>query len=109
MLSSQGNPQARNLFEIVAYLQKVDGMVFGSECYSGLAKSHISKSRCGALDYQQNPLLERDIVSTQFVTRWKRGALAPRVEFRIEGPSGPVFLMHPRPSAQELRTFSSHL
>jgi hypothetical protein len=27
MLSAQGNPQARNLFEIVAYLQKVDGTV----------------------------------------------------------------------------------
>jgi DNA-binding phage protein len=27
MLSSTGNPQARNLFEIVAYLQKIDGTV----------------------------------------------------------------------------------
>jgi hypothetical protein len=27
MLSAQGNPQAKNVFEIVAYLQKVDGMV----------------------------------------------------------------------------------
>ena len=27
MLSVQGNPQARNLFEIVAYLQKIDGTV----------------------------------------------------------------------------------
>jgi hypothetical protein len=27
MLSAQGNPHARNVFEIVAYLQKVDGMV----------------------------------------------------------------------------------
>jgi len=27
MLSAQGNPHARNLFEIVAYLQKVDGTV----------------------------------------------------------------------------------
>jgi hypothetical protein len=27
MLSVQGNPQAKNVFEIVAYLQKVDGMV----------------------------------------------------------------------------------
>ncbi len=27
MLSVQGNPQARNLFEIVAHLQKVDGTV----------------------------------------------------------------------------------
>jgi hypothetical protein len=27
MLSSKGNPQARNLFEIVAYLQKVEGIV----------------------------------------------------------------------------------
>ena len=26
MLSSTGNPQARNLFEIVAYLQKIEGM-----------------------------------------------------------------------------------
>jgi len=25
MLSSSGNPQARNLLELVAYLQKVDG------------------------------------------------------------------------------------
>jgi len=30
MLSAQGNPQARNLFEIVAYLQKADGMVLES-------------------------------------------------------------------------------
>jgi hypothetical protein len=28
MLSPEGNPQARNLFEMVAYLQKVEGMVF---------------------------------------------------------------------------------
>jgi hypothetical protein len=28
MLSPEGNPQARNLFEIVAYLQKIDGTVF---------------------------------------------------------------------------------
>ena len=27
MLSAQGNPQARNVFEIVAYLQKIDGTV----------------------------------------------------------------------------------
>jgi len=27
MLSPQGNPQARNLFEMVAWLQKVDGTV----------------------------------------------------------------------------------
>jgi hypothetical protein len=27
MLSVQGNPQAKNVFEMVAYLQKVDGMV----------------------------------------------------------------------------------
>ncbi len=27
MLSPQGNPQARNLFEMVAYLQKVEGTV----------------------------------------------------------------------------------
>jgi DNA-binding phage protein len=27
MLSRQGNPQVKNLFEIVAYLQKVDGTV----------------------------------------------------------------------------------
>ena len=27
MLSPTGNPQARNLFEMVAYLQKVEGMV----------------------------------------------------------------------------------
>lgn len=27
MLGSTGNPQARNLFEIVAYLQKIDGTV----------------------------------------------------------------------------------
>jgi hypothetical protein len=27
MLSSTGNPQAKNLFEIVAYLQKVEGTV----------------------------------------------------------------------------------
>ncbi len=27
MLSPEGNPQARNLFEIVAYLQKVEGTV----------------------------------------------------------------------------------
>ena len=29
MLSAQGNPHARNVFEIVAYLQKVDGTVSG--------------------------------------------------------------------------------
>jgi hypothetical protein len=28
MLSPEGNPQARNLFEMVAYLQKVEGTVF---------------------------------------------------------------------------------
>jgi len=28
MLSPQGNPQARNLFEMVAYLQKIEGTVF---------------------------------------------------------------------------------
>jgi hypothetical protein len=28
MLSPTGNPQARNLFEMVAYLQKVEGTVF---------------------------------------------------------------------------------
>ncbi|WP_213805502.1 transcriptional regulator [Granulicella sp. dw_53] len=27
MLSATGNPQAKNLFEIVAYLQKIDGTV----------------------------------------------------------------------------------
>ncbi len=27
MLSAQGNPQARNVFEMVAYLQKIDGTV----------------------------------------------------------------------------------
>ena len=27
MLSPSGNPQARNLFEMIAYLQKIDGMV----------------------------------------------------------------------------------
>jgi len=27
MLSPEGNPQARNLFEMVAYLQKVEGTV----------------------------------------------------------------------------------
>ena len=27
MLSPEGNPQARNLFEMVAYLQKIDGTV----------------------------------------------------------------------------------
>jgi hypothetical protein len=27
MLSPSGNPQARNLFEIVAYLQKIEGTV----------------------------------------------------------------------------------
>jgi hypothetical protein len=27
MFSPSGNPQARNLFEVIAYLQKVDGMV----------------------------------------------------------------------------------
>ncbi len=27
MLSQEGNPQARNLFEMVAYLQKIDGTV----------------------------------------------------------------------------------
>jgi hypothetical protein len=27
MLSPQGNPQARNLFEMVAYLQKIEGTV----------------------------------------------------------------------------------
>lgn len=27
MLSAKGNPQARNLFEIVAYLQKIEGTV----------------------------------------------------------------------------------
>jgi hypothetical protein len=27
MLSPSGNPQARNLFEMVAYLQKVEGTV----------------------------------------------------------------------------------
>jgi hypothetical protein len=27
MLSPTGNPQARNLFEMVAYLQKIDGTV----------------------------------------------------------------------------------
>jgi hypothetical protein len=27
MLSKTGNPQARNLFEIVAYLQKIEGTV----------------------------------------------------------------------------------
>jgi hypothetical protein len=27
MLSPTGNPQARNLFEIVAWLQKIDGMI----------------------------------------------------------------------------------
>jgi len=28
MLSPEGNPQARNLFEMVAYLQKAEGAVF---------------------------------------------------------------------------------
>jgi len=28
MFSGTGNPQARNLFEIVAYLQKIEGTVF---------------------------------------------------------------------------------
>jgi hypothetical protein len=28
MLSPKGNPQARNFFEIVAWLQKIDGIVF---------------------------------------------------------------------------------
>ncbi len=28
MLSPEGNPQARNLLEMVAYLQKIEGMVF---------------------------------------------------------------------------------
>jgi hypothetical protein len=28
MLSPEGNPQARNLFEMVAYLQKIEGAVF---------------------------------------------------------------------------------
>jgi len=28
MLSAKGNPQARNLFEMVAYLQKIEGAVF---------------------------------------------------------------------------------
>jgi hypothetical protein len=28
MLSPEGNPHARNLFDIVAYLQKIDGTVF---------------------------------------------------------------------------------
>ena len=28
MFSAKGNPQAKNLFEIVAYLQKVEGTVF---------------------------------------------------------------------------------
>ena len=28
MLSPQGNPQAKNLFEMVAYLQKIDGTIF---------------------------------------------------------------------------------
>jgi len=27
MLSPEGNPQARNLFEMIAYLQKIDGTV----------------------------------------------------------------------------------
>ena len=27
MLSAEGNPQARNLFEMVAYLQKIEGTV----------------------------------------------------------------------------------
>ena len=27
MLSAEGNPQARNLFEMVAYLQKLEGTV----------------------------------------------------------------------------------
>jgi hypothetical protein len=27
MLSQDGNPQARNLFEVIAYLQKIDGTV----------------------------------------------------------------------------------
>jgi len=28
MLSPEGNPQARNLFEMVAYLQKIEGAIF---------------------------------------------------------------------------------
>ncbi len=28
MLSPEGNPQARNLFEMIAYLQKIEGTVF---------------------------------------------------------------------------------
>jgi hypothetical protein len=35
MLSPEGNPQARNLFEMVAYLQKIEGTVF--EVYASSA------------------------------------------------------------------------
>ena len=37
MLSPSGNPQARNLFEMVAYLQKVEGTVLEVHAISGAA------------------------------------------------------------------------
>ncbi len=37
MLSPQGNPQARNLFEMVAYLQKVEGTVLQIQATSAAA------------------------------------------------------------------------
>jgi hypothetical protein len=37
MLGPRGNPQARNLFEMVAYLQKVDGTVLEIQAKSAAA------------------------------------------------------------------------
>lgn len=37
MLSPEGNPQARNLFEMIAYLQKIDGTVLEVHASSSAA------------------------------------------------------------------------
>jgi len=37
MLSQEGNPQARNLFEIVAWLQKIDGTVLEVHAVKAIA------------------------------------------------------------------------
>jgi hypothetical protein len=37
MLSPEGNPQARNLFEVVAYLQKIEGTVLEVRASSATA------------------------------------------------------------------------
>jgi DNA-binding phage protein len=48
MLGPEGNPQARNLFEIVAYLQRAEGIRFEVRSANGAARAKRRSSTHGA-------------------------------------------------------------